>query len=57
MRPDPRRKRGFHIARLETGTRQPEAIGLYEACGYRPIPKFGEYVSNRYSLCYEKRLR
>jgi len=28
---------------LETGTRQPEAIGLYRSAGYRPIPGFGVY--------------
>lgn len=28
---------------LETGTAQPEAIGLYQASGYRPTPGFGHY--------------
>jgi GNAT superfamily N-acetyltransferase len=28
---------------LETGTRQPEAIGLYRSAGYHPIPGFGVY--------------
>jgi GNAT superfamily N-acetyltransferase len=28
---------------LETGTRQPEAIGLYRSAGYQPIPGFGVY--------------
>jgi GNAT superfamily N-acetyltransferase len=28
---------------LETGTRQPEAIGLYRSAGYQPIPAFGVY--------------
>jgi len=28
---------------LETGQRQPEAIKLYEAAGYRPVPHFGFY--------------
>ncbi|BCB90500.1 GNAT family N-acetyltransferase [Phytohabitans suffuscus] len=28
---------------LETGSRQPEAIRLYQACGYRRIPDFGFY--------------
>ena len=39
---------------LETGDRQPEAVGLYESSGYRRIPKFGEYVSDPHSICYEK---
>ena len=43
--------------RLETGTRQPEAVGLYEKCGYYRIPPFGSYPTNDpLSLCYEKRL-
>ncbi|WP_028924816.1 GNAT family N-acetyltransferase [Pseudonocardia acaciae] len=28
---------------LETGTGQPEALGLYTSSGYLPIAKFGEY--------------
>ena len=28
---------------LETGLRQPEAIALYESCGYEPVTKFGYY--------------
>jgi putative acetyltransferase len=35
---------------------QPEAVGLYESAGYRKIPRFGEYVGNPFSLCFEKRL-
>ena len=49
-------RNGFTALRLETGTRQPEAIALYEALGYRKIPPFGEYVSDPYSICYEKDL-
>jgi GNAT superfamily N-acetyltransferase len=45
---------GIHTLRLETGTRQPEAIALYEGEGYRPIPCFGEYASDPFSACYEK---
>jgi len=42
---------------LETGTRLPAAIGLYEAMGYRRIPLFGEYVSSpETSLCFGKPL-
>jgi putative acetyltransferase len=50
------RKSGYRILKLETGTKQPEAIGLYESAGYKHIPLFGEYVGNPYSLCFEKRL-
>jgi len=28
---------------LETGVEQPEAIGLYVAAGYQPVPAFGHY--------------
>jgi GNAT superfamily N-acetyltransferase len=28
---------------LETGQKQPEAIALYESCGYLPVGKFGYY--------------
>ncbi len=47
---------GYHTLRLETGTKQKEAVGLYESAGYHTIPSFGEYVGNPYSLCYEKEL-
>ena len=38
---DVARDRGWTTLRLETGPRQPEAIGLYTAAGYRPIGAFG----------------
>jgi GNAT superfamily N-acetyltransferase len=38
------RERGWTTLRLETGPRQPEAIGLYSQAGYRPIEAFGAYV-------------
>jgi putative acetyltransferase len=41
---------------LETGIRQPEAIGLYRSSGYVEIPPFGIYVGNPLSLCFEKHL-
>ena len=46
----------YHTLRLETGTKQKEAVGLYESAGYHTIPAFGEYIGNPYSLCYEKKL-
>jgi GNAT superfamily N-acetyltransferase len=42
--------------RLETGDLQPEAIGLYQATGYRRIPAFGPYLGRVHSLCFEKHL-
>jgi GNAT superfamily N-acetyltransferase len=41
---DAARQRGWTTLRLETGPRQPEAIGLYSRAGYRPIAAFGAYV-------------
>jgi GNAT superfamily N-acetyltransferase len=38
------RERGWTTLRLETGPRQPEAVGLYSRAGYRPIGAFGAYV-------------
>lgn len=41
---------------LETGSAQPEAIGLYEACGYTPIAPFGHYRDAPGCRCFAKRL-
>lgn len=41
---------------LETGDRQHEAIRLYGAAGFLPIPCFGEYVHSAASRCMEKHL-
>ncbi len=38
------RRAGADLIVLETGLRQPEAITLYQACGYRPVPAFGHYA-------------
>ncbi|MBC8096700.1 MAG: GNAT family N-acetyltransferase [Akkermansiaceae bacterium] len=49
------RRRKFRSIVLETGHRQPEAIGLYESEGYFPIPPFLDYVGNPVSRCYAKK--
>ncbi|HZF90198.1 GNAT family N-acetyltransferase [Streptomyces sp.] len=41
---------------LETGTEQPEAIGLYTSSGYEPCAKFGYYRFYESSRCYAKAL-
>jgi GNAT superfamily N-acetyltransferase len=41
---------------LETGTGQPEAMGLYEASGYTPIPGFGHYRDSPQSRSYGRTL-
>lgn len=40
------RERGWTTLRLETGPRQPEAVALYTAAGYRPIGPFGGYADD-----------
>ena len=41
---------------LETGIRQPEAIGLYRSAGYRECQPFGEYKPDPLSLFMSKRI-
>lgn len=41
---------------LETGSKQPEAIALYESSGYEPCAKFGHYRFHELSRCYAKPL-
>jgi uncharacterized damage-inducible protein DinB/GNAT superfamily N-acetyltransferase len=47
---------GYRMIRLETGTRQPEAIALYESADYVRIPRYGEYANDPFSVCFEKHL-
>ncbi len=47
---------GYTAVVLETGDRQPEALGLYESSGYERIPCYPPYDSRALSLCLEKRL-
>jgi putative acetyltransferase len=47
---------GLDCIRLETGVKQPEAIGLYRAFGYGDIGPFGDYVLDPLSVFMEKRL-
>lgn len=35
---------GYRRVVLETGSKQPEAIALYESSGYVPVPRFGFYA-------------
>ena len=41
---------------LETGDKQPEAIGLYASCGYERIPDFGYYKGSTGVLSYARKL-
>lgn len=47
---------GVDLVRIEVGTRQPEALGLYARLGYRTRPPFGGYVSDPLSVFMEKAL-
>ena len=49
-------QQGHSVLCLETGSYLPAAIGLYTSSGYRPIPVYGEYVDNPFSVCFAKRL-
>lgn len=47
---------GERLLRLETGTKQPEALGLYRSAGYVEIGPFGAYRPDPLSLFMEKSL-
>ena len=51
------KEQGYSKAVLETGSRLPEAIGLYTRCGYERIENYGQYKDFPNSLCFEKKLR
>jgi GNAT superfamily N-acetyltransferase len=51
---DRARQLGYERLVLETGGRQPEAIGLYTSAGYRGIERYGAYRSSPQSRCYAK---
>lgn len=53
---DEARRLGYDGIVLETGDRQPEALGLYESAGYERIPCYGVYATRALSRCYEKSL-
>jgi GNAT superfamily N-acetyltransferase len=47
---------GHDLVVLETGLRQPEAIGLYTSSGYVQVPGFGHYCGSELSRCFGKRI-
>ena len=47
---------GVSIARLETGVKQPEALGLYRRLGYVERDVFGHYGDDPLSVFMEKHL-
>ncbi|WP_235295634.1 GNAT family N-acetyltransferase [Portibacter marinus] len=48
------RELGFNRCILETGIRQPEAIGLYKKNRYMVIENYGQYQGVKTSVCFEK---
>ena len=46
------REQGLTALVLETGTEQPEAIGLYTAYGFTPTDVFGPYADDPRSRCF-----
>lgn len=49
-------RRGVRLLRLETGTRQPEALGLYRRLGYIERGPYGTYRPDPLSVFMEKTL-
>ncbi|MDO8654767.1 MAG: GNAT family N-acetyltransferase [Undibacterium sp.] len=47
---------GCTLLKLETGPYQPEAIGLYELCGYARRAPFGSYSDDPLSVFMQKKL-
>jgi GNAT superfamily N-acetyltransferase len=45
---------GYERIVLETGTKQPEAIALYERLGYTRCEPFGQYKDYTNTRCFEK---
>lgn len=50
------RQLGLGELKLETGTAQPEALGLYRAAGYRPCAAFADYRPSPLNLFLAKPL-
>lgn len=53
---DEARGLGAGLLRLETGSRQPEAIALYESAGYAATEPFGHYACEPESRHFAKEL-
>lgn len=47
---------GVRVLRLETGVKQPEALGLYRSVGFAATPLYEPYVGSRFSVCFAKPL-
>jgi GNAT superfamily N-acetyltransferase len=49
-------RNGVNVLRLETGIYEVEAIGLYERCGFKRRPPFGDYAEDPMSVYFEKKM-
>ena len=47
---------GYKNTILETGNKQPEAIGLYKKSGYKLIDNYGQYEGIETSICMTKQI-
>ena len=47
---------GYRRVVLNTGLEQPEAVAMYEAAGYTPVPGFGHYAHAPLALFFGKSL-
>jgi GNAT superfamily N-acetyltransferase len=50
------RELGFSQTVLETGSRQTEAVAMYDRNGYGRIPNYGQYIGVTNSICFAKQL-
>lgn len=50
------RGKKIYVCRLETGVKQPEALGLYRKLGYRERQPFGDCAADPLSIFMEKQL-
>jgi GNAT superfamily N-acetyltransferase len=48
------RAAGYQRVILETGSKQPEAVGLYRSSGYTDIPAYGYYAGSPHSMHFAK---
>lgn len=51
------RSLGFDHVVLETGSKQLEALGLYNRAGYTNIPSYPPYIDLPDSICFKKSLK
>jgi len=49
-------EKGYAKTVLQTAVKQPEAIALYQKCGYQLTDCYGAYVGDADSVCLEKTL-